>query len=146
MHRYVCGFMMNEKEVVLIHKERPREQAGKWNGIGGAVKDHELITDAMAREWEEETGDTVKHKWIEIARYQYGVKSMVHFFTAREHDMPAVMKMTDEDVDVFLIDELAQQPLVEHVEWLVHLATVHESLILPLTIKGRWSQQLEAAE
>ena len=36
--------------VLLIKKNRPKHQVGKWNGLGGKVEDNETITRAMTRE------------------------------------------------------------------------------------------------
>lgn len=135
MADYVCGFMMNETEVILIHKTHPPEQAGSWNGIGGRIRKGEAPIDAMQREWAEETGDPVKHKWIEFARIKFK-HCVVYFFTAFEHNMPALMQMTDEEVDVFPIGELNNHDLVEHVDWLVLLAKNHRALNLPVLIRS----------
>jgi len=134
MADYVCGFMMNETEVILIHKTHPAEQAGSWNGIGGRIKKDEDPLNAMAREWAEETGDPVQHKWIEFCRIKFR-RNVVYFFTAYEHNMPALMQMTDEEVDVFPISELNNHDLVEHVDWLVLLAKSHRALNLPVLIR-----------
>lgn len=40
MNSYVCGFLMSYDmdKVVLIKKNRPDWQKGKWNGVGGKIK------------------------------------------------------------------------------------------------------------
>jgi ADP-ribose pyrophosphatase YjhB (NUDIX family) len=54
---YVLGFAFNPEKthVLLAWKSKPAWQAGKLNGIGGAVKEDELPHHAMAREFAEIT-------------------------------------------------------------------------------------------
>lgn len=58
MNYYVLGFIFSPdfKDVLLIRKNKPENQAGKLNGIGGKVEDGETSHEAMVREGEEETG------------------------------------------------------------------------------------------
>lgn len=58
MKRYVLGFAFDgDGRVVLMRKCRPSWQRGYWNGVGGAQRENEFFSrDAMAREFEEETG------------------------------------------------------------------------------------------
>lgn len=59
MKEYVLGFAFDEgkKAVVLILKDRPDWQKGKYNGIGGKVElSDESLLHAMIREFYEETG------------------------------------------------------------------------------------------
>lgn len=58
MTEYVVGFMFSYdmQSVVLIRKKRPSWQAGLLNGIGGKLESGETFSDAMAREFQEETG------------------------------------------------------------------------------------------
>lgn len=56
---YVVVFAFDElcKHVVLIEKQKPVYLAGKWNGPGGKVEEHDkTIFHAAAREFAEETG------------------------------------------------------------------------------------------
>ena len=40
---YVLGFIFNRQKdnVLLVEKKRPEWQKGKWNGIGGKIKENE---------------------------------------------------------------------------------------------------------
>lgn len=62
---YVIGFAMHEdspQHMLMVEKNRPQWQAGKWNGIGGKVEPSDLsIYDAVSREFEEEAG--IKTDW-----------------------------------------------------------------------------------
>lgn len=56
--RYVLGFVFNHdaSKVLLIQKNRPAWQAGKFNGLGGKIEGQESPLLAMVREFREETG------------------------------------------------------------------------------------------
>lgn len=57
MH-YVVGFLFNDTydRVVLVRKARPKWQAGRLNGVGGAVERTDSSAfEAMVREFREET-------------------------------------------------------------------------------------------
>lgn len=64
--KYVLGFAFSKdrKELVLIEKQRPLWQKGKFNGIGGKIEEGEDPIDSMVREFQEETGvKTDPDKW-----------------------------------------------------------------------------------
>lgn len=67
MTHYVLGFVFSpdEREIVLLRKNRPEWQAGKLNGVGGHVEEDELIDNAMVREGREELG--VELPWTGFA-------------------------------------------------------------------------------
>lgn len=104
---YVCGFLfdLDVDFVALIRKNRgPREMAGKLNGIGGKVEPGESIHDAMAREFEEETGLWVPPaEWMNYhtERYNVDTNNTVHFFAAASPFCPRVRTTTDETVGVY---------------------------------------------
>jgi 8-oxo-dGTP diphosphatase len=68
MEEYVLGFAFSEdqKQLALICKDRPEWQKGFWNGIGGKVEEEELPSEAMVREFEEETGVRIE-EWTPFA-------------------------------------------------------------------------------
>ena len=85
--RYVAGFLFKKRAVLLIRKTRPEWQDGLLNGIGGKVEPGELPRDAMAREFEEETGlKTLPADWTEYCVEQGSVYT-VHFFKRRVHSL-----------------------------------------------------------
>lgn len=67
MQRYCLGFLFDPttSEVLLIEKKRgPEYVLGKWNGLGGKVRDGESSSAAMSREFEEEAGTyTSESEW-----------------------------------------------------------------------------------
>jgi 8-oxo-dGTP diphosphatase len=78
--QWVVGFMFDNdaERVVLIEKNRPEWQAGKLNGVGGKVEPGESISEAMDREFEEETG-VATTGWHHFASLQWE-EGTVHFF------------------------------------------------------------------
>ncbi len=55
------------KQVALITKNKPSWQANKLNGIGGKIESGETPSEAMAREFEEETGViTSPNEWVKF--------------------------------------------------------------------------------
>lgn len=62
MINYVVGFAFsrNKKDIVLIEKQKPEWQKGKFNGVGGKVDTEDVSPmAAMIREFKEETGVTI---------------------------------------------------------------------------------------
>src|SRR5882672_6344756 len=67
MKRYVLGFLFDAlgNYVALIRKDHPAQQQGKLNGIGGKIKPDETPTQAMRREFAEETNlDVLGWYWF----------------------------------------------------------------------------------
>jgi 8-oxo-dGTP pyrophosphatase MutT (NUDIX family) len=101
--QYVLGFMFSQdlRTVVLIEKQRPAWQKGKWNGVGGLVED-EVLRDAMAREFAEETGvKTDPDMWTMFARMKF--KDHDVFCFAIRGNPNAARTRTDEKVEVWHI-------------------------------------------
>jgi len=120
---YVCGFMFSPQHriVLLIKKERPAWQAGKYNGAGGKIERGETPTEAMQREFREETG--IDHAdWTHFATVAgYKDHFCVHFFHATG-DISRATSMTDEEVVRVQISNLHDWPLVRGLHWLIWLA------------------------
>jgi 8-oxo-dGTP diphosphatase len=60
MINYSLGFVFTQftewgNDVLLLLKNRPEEQKGKYNGIGGKIEENELPRACMSREAHEET-------------------------------------------------------------------------------------------
>ena len=67
---YVLGFAFAAKRtrVLLVMKQSPAWQRGKFNGVGGKVEPEEYVTEAMSREFREETGLHVRRElWGTVA-------------------------------------------------------------------------------
>jgi 8-oxo-dGTP pyrophosphatase MutT (NUDIX family) len=70
---YVLGFAFTPSKggVLLIRKNRPAWQAGKFNGVGGKIESTDpTVEDAMCREFYEETGiPTQESQWSLFAQH-----------------------------------------------------------------------------
>ena len=127
---YVCGFCFDPtgKQVVLIKKNRPEWQAGLLNGVGGKLEAGESFTQAMEREFEEETGVIVKD-WKLFCEYT-GKDYIVYFFKAFSLEYDKVKSKTDEHVMTYTIDFLnntvdkkwAENKTIDNLKWLIPLA------------------------
>ena len=114
MIRYVCGFIISTdlKKVALIEKNRPKWQQGYLNGIGGKIENSESIYDAVAREFQEETGcNTNTNDWIyfdSIINNEFELY-FLYFISNKIYD---VLTITDEIVNVYEIDNLQEYKLI----------------------------------
>lgn len=125
MQLYVCGFIINRHNntVLLIQKNRPAFQAGKWNGIGGKVEPNESPFVAMVRECREESGvDTLTNQWTWTIRLR-GSDFQIDYFRlfADEHWgwMPNYASLTDEPVAECNIDKLMSIPTLDNLKWIL---------------------------
>ena len=122
---YVLGFLFDNasQRVALILKTHPEWQEGKFNGLGGKIRDGEPPVSAMRREFFEEAGVGVLdwekyHEFREERRAGW----IVHCFRATHADALAkATTMTDEPVSIFWAHKLPEN-LVEGVDNLVTLA------------------------
>lgn len=117
---YVCGFMIDlEDNVLLILKNRPAFQAGKWNGIGGKIEGIETPHAAMVREFKEECGvDTLEVDWeltIELA----GVDFSVSYFRTFVNKLPPYETVTDEFVAPHNLKDLHKINMLDNARWIV---------------------------
>lgn len=123
MEKYVLGFLFNEEldEVVLIRKNRPEWQAGKFNGVGGKVNPGEDIIAAMDREFWEETG--VKDvRWELFGRMGSDSSWACWLFYAVDTEaLGKVVTKTDEEVKVVNKWEIFSTPIIQNLRWLVPL-------------------------
>lgn len=88
MKTYVVGFAFNKSrpwlpiQVLLVRKEKPAWQAGKWNGLGGKVEADETPVAAMVREFAEEAQIvTSPGEWREVASLRH-LGNTIHVFAA----------------------------------------------------------------
>lgn len=134
--RWSLGFALSEdgREVLLIRKDRPAWQAGRWNGIGGKVEPGEAPLAAMVREGLEEVGQAFA--WRPIARLR-GSWGEVHVFSAR--GVLAPERRESEEPGVFPVEALfapAGPPLASsNVRLLVALALDESGIRLPLDLE-----------
>lgn len=125
---YVLGFAFTQdhKSVVLIRKNHPTWQAGLLNGVGGKVEETDkALQDAMAREFQEETG--VKTSWRDWSLFTtmkgpadnpWVVFCFKGFFDFNL-DLSVVR---DEPVNWFNVGTMANLDTIPNLKWLVPLA------------------------
>jgi 8-oxo-dGTP diphosphatase len=122
MNNYVVGFMFSREldKVLLIQKNRPEWQAGKWNGIGGKVEEPETTTEAMVREFKEETSiQTYEKDWTFKGVFIHSERNWaVDVFIAKGNVYEATT-VTDERVEIVNLNELGNYPLVPNLKWLI---------------------------
>lgn len=135
--RYVAGFLFSEREetkdrVILIRKNRPEWQKGKWNAIGGKVEEGESVYAAMTREFEEEAGLKVENwkKFCELSGDGY----QVDFFVAYGKTWHC-KAMTDEAIQGFKTSELPED-VIPNLRWLIPMAAnMEEDSALGYTVE-----------
>lgn len=119
MTKYVLGFMFNEKctDVLLIEKQKPDWQKGKFNGIGGKMKEGELGSSAMTREFEEETGIDYDD-WNYVVT-MYGDDWSVEVFTAKSDVVFSASSVEAEKVVLIPIPRFDDFNVIPNLYWLI---------------------------
>jgi 8-oxo-dGTP pyrophosphatase MutT (NUDIX family) len=124
MTSYVVGFAFADDLVVLITKDHPQWQAGRLNGPGGEIKPNETARQAMAREFEEETGlATGPDEWMHYASLR-GADFLVYFFTT---DVPWLFlsrarTVTPERVSIHDWHSINATNAIPNITWLLPMA------------------------
>ena len=129
MKSYVLGFVFSADatQVLLMHKNRPIDQEGKYNGIGGLIEDDEAPSEAMVRECQEESGLVIaESSWAQYAKVE-GEGYELFVFTTKITDITDAETMTDEPVSIHSYPEVlvGPAPLVGNLEWLLPMAKSH---------------------
>lgn len=119
MTNYVVGFITDGKRVLLIKKNRPSNQYGLYNGVGGKIQDGETPLAAMIREAKEETNLDIQ-EWIKIDTLDYPNVTLTLFqATVSKKFITNYKTTTDEIVRLFKINNLPQN-LVNDVSYICH--------------------------
>lgn len=127
----VLGFVFSadKKSVLLIRKNRPLWQAGKFNGVGGKLEPGETALQAMVREFREETGvETYPFDWKPFCSFgglgTYGPFHIECFSCVSEEYFLAARTVTDEEVARVSIYTVFQDgfPALDKLKWMVSLA------------------------
>lgn len=160
MTEYVCGFvftdetglafpqagMKKNRRVLLVEKQKPDWQKGRFNGVGGKIEPGETPVEAMAREFREE----VSSPWCPLEKYDHpvpfsgwdcfltmtGSDRRVYFYRASDpiafHVGPP---RPAEQVDWFPVDDLPRLVL-PNLRWLIPLA-LDSDVAFPLNVWDR---------
>jgi 8-oxo-dGTP diphosphatase len=131
MNSYVLGFCFERRtdQVVLIRKVKPEWQRDKLNGVGGKIEGDETPTEAMVREWREETGEDRDH-WEQFLSLNFPGAS-VYCFRAF-CDLSMANTVTDEKIIRVNADSLQVgkhyfgYKLMNNLPWLVAFALSNE--------------------
>lgn len=120
---YVCGFAFSADtlEVMLIEKQKPEWQRGQWNGVGGKIEPGETPYEAMAREFQEETGLAVPATHWEPFAVLTGPDYRVCFFRALAVPIRHCLTTTDERVQRWAVDSLPDK-MIANLRWLIPFA------------------------
>ncbi len=124
MTKMVVGFMIDEKRenVVLIRKLRPDWMKGLLNGVGGKIEKGEFPHDAMAREYQEETGvETFAYEWLHYLKMTGDDFEIYYFMSLRTISTEKTME--DEEIVITPIDsiQLRDKSTVDNLPWILSL-------------------------
>ena len=131
MKRMVLGFCFSDdkKSVVLIRKNRPVWQEGRFNGVGGKVEEGESDLDAMIREFREETGvETFAFDWRPFCSFGgLGTHGQFHiecYVCICEEYFREAHTTTDEEIHRVSLNTVYQEgfPALNKLQWMVALA------------------------
>lgn len=125
MKKFVLSFLFNpdKSRVVLIKKNRPDWMAGKLNAIGGHVEPGEDPREAAHREFLEETGIHVPTPlWQLFLTLDRGGDRMLYCFWFVSHRAYQSRSLTDEPVNLAVINELNPDAIVKDTLWILALA------------------------
>lgn len=134
---YVVGFLFDKyyktEHVLLILKQKPLWQSGKYNGIGGKVEEGETPLEAMHREFKEEVG-LEGLDWQPLCTIT-GSNEVVHFFDAYDDQrIWEKRKMEAETTMIFPVDYLFGVPLMQNLKFLIPLAMNRSGIQKPIFI------------
>lgn len=114
---YVVGYMLrpSREEVLLLCKQHPEYQKGKWNGVGGKIEAGESSIAAMVREFHEEAGVlTTQRDWEHFATLHStrpdagsgGTGYTIYLFRSIVEEFPYFKQMTDEPLEIFNLADI----------------------------------------
>lgn len=128
-----CRFPMGHDHVLLVRKggeswRRIGFPDGLWNGIGGKIDGLEFPSEAMSREFREETG-LVKIDWHNFASETNPAEYRVHFFRGRIEWSQEMVDRTHwavndarELLQWHMTQSLPDLEVVGNLRWLIPLA------------------------
>lgn len=121
---YVTGFMYSPdgERVVLINKNQPDWQKGKFNGVGGKIEEDETPEQAMSREFEEETGViTSSSDWQSFLILINPNKYRVYMLFTFSEKFDSVKTVEQEVVSLHDINSLPEN-IIPNLAWLIPLS------------------------
>ena len=132
----VVGLYMDEDKVLLILKKRPEWQKGRFNGVGGHVEHDEAPRNAMAREFEEETGITVEAERWTLFCVLHGEWGTVWFYRTHPLDTDSMPRSTtDERLMWSVLTDLDRT--IHNLRWLIPMAHSEQEHDWPFSVWER---------
>lgn len=128
MVKYVAGFLFDKSLnlVVLIEKQTPEWQRGKWNGVGGKIEPGETPLQAMTREFKEEAALEITD-WTQYCTLR-GRNSEIHFFYSimDAAEVMNVRTLTKEQLGIWSLARVSMWsfPLLPNIRWILPMALV----------------------
>jgi 8-oxo-dGTP diphosphatase len=121
MKKYTIGicFDNNLENIVLILKNRPEWQKGKYNFPGGHTEENEIGIDCIIREFREECNIITKD-WIHIGNIKNKDNYIVEIFTLMQN-FKNIKTMTDEKIEIFNINNLPTN-IISNLNYLIPFA------------------------
>lgn len=122
MQHYVLGFIFsrNKEKILLVKKKRPEWQAGRWNGIGGKIKEED--TSPLAAMWRECSEEINRvHNWEHCITFvcSGGTVFVYRAFNyAGDIDTILYNQIEDEPLKVWRLDDLPENRDAD-LNWLV---------------------------
>ncbi len=120
---YVAGFMFSPdfENVILIEKEKPEWQKGKYNAIGGKIEAGETPKAAMVREFYEEAFISTKEEdWRPLCIIGDEKYDVYFFFCSSENWRDHITRETEEVFNVRVDDlHIIRFQLIENLNWLI---------------------------
>lgn len=128
--KYVLGFAFNSRrdKVVLVKKDRPEWQKGFFNGVGGKLEKFETASDAMSREFEEETGVSIPVAGWELFTTMVfpndvmGGLAYVYCYRVFTDGVFDCKTVESEEIEIVNIDDLDKYPIISNLNFLIPMA------------------------
>lgn len=128
MDHYVLAFIFSHdlKEVLLVNKQRPDWQKGKWNGLGGHIEKDEFPFQAVKREISEEIYgasfalDDITHAVTFVC--PGGTVWVYKMLAGRFDNLTEIRSRTDEPVKAFYVKSISGWAnMLDSMKWLIPL-------------------------
>ena len=105
--RVVVGIITDNKEILLLKKNKPDWQKGLYNGIGGKVELNTTPLETIIKKCQEELGVNISN-WIELDSEisSSGVEIVYFLTTLNEGEIKKLQSQTDERAELFSINNL----------------------------------------